>query len=177
MGINDDHGRMSRRDFLTTASTTLVGSSILAAGLTSPAAAAAGPITPPGTEGFKTGITQANVAAAPPYREALEAMKEWMYAFGDSLFGYSPLGVLFGSGSTAALVRYSVVFVLAYALTATGMYLLARQLGCRPLAAAVAAAAYAYAPWHLSQDGHLNVLSIGGIPLSVALLLRSESPA
>jgi hypothetical protein len=96
------------------------------------------------------------------------------YAFGDSLFGYSPLGVLFGSGSTAALVRYSVVFVLAYALTATGMYLLARQLGCRPVAAAVAAAAYAYAPWHLSQDGHLNVLSIGGIPLSVALLLRGH---
>ena len=60
MGINDDHGRMSRRDFLATASTTLVGSSILAAGLTTPAAAAAGPITPPGTEGFKTGITQAN---------------------------------------------------------------------------------------------------------------------
>jgi inhibitor of KinA sporulation pathway (predicted exonuclease) len=33
-----------------------------------------------------TGITQENVAGVPPYREALEAMKEWMYAFGDSLF-------------------------------------------------------------------------------------------
>jgi inhibitor of KinA sporulation pathway (predicted exonuclease) len=33
-----------------------------------------------------TGITQGNVAAAPLFRAALEAMKEWMYAFGDSLF-------------------------------------------------------------------------------------------
>lgn len=33
-----------------------------------------------------TGITQDNVAGAPPFREALEAMKAWMYAFGDSLF-------------------------------------------------------------------------------------------
>src|SRR5205085_9969790 len=31
------------------------------------------------------------------------------YAFGDSLYGYSPVGVLFGSGPTAPLVRYSVV--------------------------------------------------------------------
>ncbi len=33
-----------------------------------------------------TGITQDDVDAAPPFREALEAMKEWMYGFGDSLF-------------------------------------------------------------------------------------------
>jgi inhibitor of KinA sporulation pathway (predicted exonuclease) len=33
-----------------------------------------------------TGITQSNVAGAPPFREALEAMKEWTYAVGDSLF-------------------------------------------------------------------------------------------
>src|SRR5205085_2489949 len=96
------------------------------------------------------------------------------YAFGDSLYGYSPVGVLFGSGPTASLVRYSVVFVLAYALAAAGAYLLARQLGCRPLAASVAAAAYAFAPWHLSQDGHLNVLSNGGIPLCLALLARGH---
>lgn len=33
-----------------------------------------------------TGITQESVSSAPPFREGLEAMKEWMYAFGDSLF-------------------------------------------------------------------------------------------
>src|SRR5262245_21934625 len=33
-----------------------------------------------------TGITQENVAGAPPYAEAIESMKQWMYAFNDSLF-------------------------------------------------------------------------------------------
>jgi inhibitor of KinA sporulation pathway (predicted exonuclease) len=33
-----------------------------------------------------TGITQGDVAGAPPFREALEAMKQWMYAFADTLF-------------------------------------------------------------------------------------------
>jgi inhibitor of KinA sporulation pathway (predicted exonuclease) len=33
-----------------------------------------------------TGITQSDVAAASPFGEALEAMKEWMYSFEDSLF-------------------------------------------------------------------------------------------
>ena len=96
------------------------------------------------------------------------------FAFTDSLYGYSPVGLLFGSGLTAALVRYSMLFVLAYALAATGSYLLARQLGCRPVAAGIAAAVYAFAPWHLSQDGHLHVLSNGAVPLSLALLARGH---
>ena len=96
------------------------------------------------------------------------------FAFNDSLYGYAPLSVLFGSGATAALVRYSVVFVLAYALAAAASYLLARQLGCRPVAAGVAAGIYAFAPWHLSQDGHLNVLSNGAVPLCLALLARGH---
>src|SRR6266849_7389252 len=33
-----------------------------------------------------TGIAQEDVAGAPPFREALEVMKEWMCSFGDSLF-------------------------------------------------------------------------------------------
>src|SRR5262245_24832841 len=33
-----------------------------------------------------TGITQDDVAGAPPFREALEAMKQWMFAFDDALF-------------------------------------------------------------------------------------------
>lgn len=33
-----------------------------------------------------TGITQGDVANAPPFREAIEDMKQWMYAFVDTLF-------------------------------------------------------------------------------------------
>jgi inhibitor of KinA sporulation pathway (predicted exonuclease) len=47
------------------------------------------PVRHPELTGFctaLTGITQEQVDGAPLFREALEAMKEWMYAFGDSLF-------------------------------------------------------------------------------------------
>lgn len=95
-------------------------------------------------------------------------------AFSDSLYGYAPLGVFFGSGPRAALARYAAMFLLSYALAATGAYLLARQLGCSPLPAAVAAAGYAFAPWHLSQDSHMNVLANGAVPLALALLARGH---
>ena len=90
-------------------------------------------------------------------------------AFSDSLLGYAPLGVLFGD---AALVRYNTVFLLAYALAFTGAYALARQLGTSRLAAGLAGVGFAYAPWHLAQEGHLQILSDGGIPLALALLAR-----
>ena len=92
-------------------------------------------------------------------------------AFSDALVGYTPAGLL-GSGPKAALVRYDVLFLFAYALAFLGAYLLARELGCRPAAAAVAGVAFAYAPWRLTQSAHLHVLSSGGLPLSLALLGR-----
>jgi hypothetical protein len=96
------------------------------------------------------------------------------YAFSDHLYGYSPVGVLFGSGPHAAILRYQTLFLFAYALAGFGAYLLARQLGASRVASAVAGLAYAYAPWHLGQDGHLHVLSSGAVPLSLALLARGH---
>jgi hypothetical protein len=95
-------------------------------------------------------------------------------AFSDSLVGYAPLGVLFGDGPGAALVRYNTFYLLSYTLAFAGAFLLARQLGTSRAAAALAGLAFAYAPWHLSHDGHLNILSSGGIPLALALLLRGH---
>jgi hypothetical protein len=92
-------------------------------------------------------------------------------AFSDALAGYAPAGLI-GEGVRAAVFRYNLLFLFAYALAFAGAYLLARELGVRPLAAAVAGAAFAYAPWRLEQDGHLHVLSSGGIPLSLFLLAR-----
>lgn len=94
-------------------------------------------------------------------------------AFSDSLLGYAPAGLV-GRGPDAALLRYNLVYVAAYALAFLGPYLLARQLGVRPLAAAVAGAATAYAPWRIAHAGHLNVLSTGGVALAFALLLRGQ---
>jgi hypothetical protein len=92
-------------------------------------------------------------------------------AFSDALIGYAPAGLL-GSGAKAAYVRYDVLFLFAYALAFAGAYLLARELGIGPAGAAVAGAAFAFAPFRLEQDGHMHVISSGGIPLALALGLR-----
>ncbi|MQA27914.1 MAG: hypothetical protein GEU94_21215, partial [Micromonosporaceae bacterium] len=95
------------------------------------------------------------------------------YAFSDTLLGYAPFGVL-GSGPEAALLRYNLLYVLLHALAFVGAYALARQLGARWPGAAVAGAAFAYAPWRLSQAGHMHVLSTGGIVLALAMLARGH---
>ena len=95
------------------------------------------------------------------------------FAFGDSLLGYAPAG-MFGEGPLAATLRYNVLFVLAHALLLIGGYTLVRQLGSGRTGAAVAAVAFAYAPWRLAQEGHLDIVSAGGIPLALALLARGH---
>jgi hypothetical protein len=92
-------------------------------------------------------------------------------AFSDALLGYAPAGLI-GSGPDAAVARYDVLFVLSYALCFVGAYLLARELGLGPFGAAVAGAAFAFAPFRLEQDRHMQVISSGGIALAIALSLR-----
>ena len=92
-------------------------------------------------------------------------------AFSDALVGYAPAGLI-GSGPEAAVSRYDLVFLFAYALAFAGAYLLARELGLGRGGAAVAGAAFAFAPFRLEQDGHMQVISSGGIPLALALGLR-----
>jgi hypothetical protein len=92
-------------------------------------------------------------------------------AFSDALLGYSPAGLL-GSGVEAAVVRYNLLFLFAYALAFAGAYLLGRELGLGRGGAAVVGAAFAFAPYRLEQDGHMQVISSGGVPLALALGLR-----
>ena len=92
-------------------------------------------------------------------------------AFSDSLLGYGPAG-FFGSGTVAALVRYNLLFLFAWSLCFVGAYLLARELGVGRVAGAAAGAAFAYAPYRVTEAGHLHVISSGGIPLALFLLLR-----
>ncbi|MQA74396.1 MAG: hypothetical protein GEU88_08680, partial [Solirubrobacterales bacterium] len=92
-------------------------------------------------------------------------------AFSDALLGYAPAGLI-GSGPQDAVARYDVLFMFAYALAFAGAYLLARELGAGPGGAAVAGAAFAFAPFRLEQDGHMQVISSGGIALALALGVR-----
>ncbi|HST55805.1 MAG TPA: hypothetical protein VLJ42_07905 [Solirubrobacteraceae bacterium] len=92
-------------------------------------------------------------------------------AFSDSLLGYGP-AAFFGSGTVAALVRYNLLFLFAWSLCFLGAYLLVRELGAGRLGAVVAGVAFAYAPYRVTEAGHLHVISSGGIPLALFLLLR-----
>jgi hypothetical protein len=92
-------------------------------------------------------------------------------AFSDSLLGYGP-AAFFGSGTVAALVRYNLLFLWAWSFCFLGAYLLARELGLRWVGAAAAAAAFAYADYRVTEAGHLHVISSGGLPMAMFLLLR-----
>jgi hypothetical protein len=92
-------------------------------------------------------------------------------AFSDSLLGYGP-AAFFGHGTVAALVRYNLLFLFAWSLCFIGSYLLGRELGLRKLAAGATGIAFAYAPYRVTEAGHLHVISSGGIALALFLLLR-----
>jgi hypothetical protein len=92
-------------------------------------------------------------------------------AFSDSLLGYGP-SAFFGSGTVAALVRYNLLFLFAWSLCFVGAYLLGRELGLGRLAGAAAGIAFAYAPYRVTEAGHLHVISSGGIALALFLLIR-----
>jgi hypothetical protein len=94
-------------------------------------------------------------------------------AYSDSLLGYAPAGFL-GNGFEWAVFRYNLLFVFAYALAFAGAYFLLRQLGSGRLGGVVAGLAFGFAPWRVAHDGHLNVLSTGGIALSLAMLARGH---
>ncbi|HET8593592.1 MAG TPA: hypothetical protein VFL56_07980, partial [Solirubrobacterales bacterium] len=83
----------------------------------------------------------------------------------------APAGLI-GDGPRDAIVRYDLLFVFSYALACLGAYLLARELGIGPGGAAVAGTAFAFAPFRLEQDGHMQVIASGGIPLSLAFAVR-----
>ena len=93
-------------------------------------------------------------------------------AFTDVMLGYAPAGLVAAQGLGAAVVVHNLLFLFAYSLAFLGAYLLAVELGAGRIGGLVAGAAFAYAPWRLSHDGHLNILSTGGIPLALFLFVR-----
>ncbi|MGH2865944.1 MAG: hypothetical protein ACRDJX_11960, partial [Solirubrobacteraceae bacterium] len=92
-------------------------------------------------------------------------------AFSDSLLGYGP-AAFFGSGTVAALVRYNLIFLWIWSFCFVGAYLFARELGLRRLGAAAAGLAFAYAPYRVTEAGHFQVISSGGVAIAMFLLLR-----
>jgi hypothetical protein len=106
----------------------------------------------------------------------LQANTQWplpdALGYLDAATGYAPAGLV-GEGLGAATIRYNILFLFAYWLAFVGAYLLARQLNVGVAGSLLAAAAFAFAPWRSAQNGHLLILSSGGIPLSLFFFLRS----
>jgi hypothetical protein len=98
---------------------------------------------------------------------------DYSLAFTDSLLGYGPL-TWFVHGASGLVLVYNLIFVLTPALSSLGGYALTRQLGAHPVGAAVAAAGFAYAPWHSGQLSHLHVLSTGPMVIALAMLARGH---
>jgi hypothetical protein len=92
-------------------------------------------------------------------------------AFSDSLLGYGP-AAFFGSGTVATLVRYNLIFLWIWSFCFVGAYLLARELGLHRLGAAATGLAFAYAPYRVTEAGHFQVISSGGLACGLFLLLR-----
>jgi hypothetical protein len=92
-------------------------------------------------------------------------------AFSDSLLGYGP-AAFFGSGTVATLVRYNLIFLWIWSFCFVGAYLLARELGLRRLGAAATGLAFAYAPYRVTEAGHFQVISSGGLACGLFLLVR-----
>lgn len=95
------------------------------------------------------------------------------FAYSDSLLGYAPFSFI-GEGSQSAIVRINLLCVAVRALSFIGAYALVRQLGSNWLGAVLAGMAFAFAPWTYAHAGHLNILSTGGIALSLAALCRGH---
>ena len=70
------------------------------------------------------------------------------------------------------LLCYNLLFLSTFVIAAFGMYLFVRDITGRSLAAFLAGLAFAYAPYRLGQFPHLQVMSIGWMPLALLGLRR-----
>ncbi|HKW02376.1 MAG TPA: hypothetical protein VJN96_21310 [Vicinamibacterales bacterium] len=70
------------------------------------------------------------------------------------------------------LLCYNLLFLSTFIIAAFGMYLFVREITGRPLAAFLAGLAFAYAPYRLGQFPHLQIMSIGWMPLALFGLRR-----
>jgi hypothetical protein len=99
-----------------------------------------------------------------PYRHTL--------AYSDHLLGLAVFTTPLQWTSGNPVLVHNVAFIASFALSAAGMYVLARSLTSRVDAAIVAAAIYAFTPYRISQLAHVQMLMSPWLPLSLWALHR-----
>jgi len=93
-------------------------------------------------------------------------------AFSEHLLGLAPIAAPLIALTGNPLVGYNVTLIATYVLSALGAHLLAYTVTRRHDAAAVAAVAYAFAPYRLAQVPHIQVLASYWAPVCLAALHR-----
>jgi hypothetical protein len=91
-------------------------------------------------------------------------------AYTDTILGYVPINLMTGGGQGGALAALNIAGFVANVLAVCGGYALARALGAGAPGSALAGIGVGFAPWRVEQAIHLNVVSTGGIALTLALL-------
>jgi len=97
-----------------------------------------------------------------PYKRTL--------AYSEHLFPQALLALPVLVVSHNPLFAYNVVFLFAFVSSGFGMYLLARYLTRSTIAAVTAGIIYAYSPFMVAHEVHLQILTAGGIPLAFLFL-------
>jgi F5/8 type C domain len=92
------------------------------------------------------------------------------FAFSENLLGLAPISAPILALTKSPLLAYNASFLLSYVLSGLGAYLLGFVLTRRHDAAFVAAVAFAFAPYRLSHQHHLQLLSSYWMPVAIAAL-------
>lgn len=93
-----------------------------------------------------------------------------VFAFSENLLGLAPIAWPIIAVTKTPLLAYNAAFLLSYVLSGLGAYFLGYVLTRRVEAAAVAALAFAFAPYRLSHTHHLQLLSSYWMPVAIAAL-------
>ena len=93
-------------------------------------------------------------------------------AFSENLSGTALLALPLMLLSGEPVLTYNLVFLSSFVLAGAGMYLLVLHITRRRVAAFAAGVAFAFAPYHIASLAHLQLLTIGWLPLLVLALSR-----
>jgi len=93
-----------------------------------------------------------------------------VFAFSENLLGLAPIAWPIITITQQPLIAYNAAFGLSYVLSGLGAYFLGFVLTRRHDAAFVAALAFAFAPYRLSHQHHLQLLSSYWMPVAIAAL-------
>jgi len=93
-------------------------------------------------------------------------------AFSEHLVGLTPIAAPLTFVTGQPLVGHNVAYIATFVLSAMAAHLLAYVLTRRHDVSAIAAVAFAFAPYRLSQVAHLQVLASFWTPLCLAALHR-----